>query len=86
MKLVFAIMVIFNNGIPTDWDIVGTMTTMERCQAAAHDVFEKDRSMVPEGMQAQIKCVDFEPIPLIDSAFGPKRVLKPAPSEKSSER
>lgn len=86
MKLVFLILTLFNNGIPTDWDITAAFATMEKCQTAAHTVFGMEKANIPEGMQLQVKCVDFAPVPLIESGFGPVRQLKPSPSEKSSER
>lgn len=86
MKLVFAIFVMFNNGVPVDWDIGGAIDTVEHCETMVHTVFEKNKAMIPEGMQLQVKCVDFAELKLIDSGFGPDRQLKPAPSEKSSER
>lgn len=70
MHLILAILILYTNGEPQHAEVLGRAHTMAECKQIAPQALASVAPKMPKDMQAVVKCVDFDEVPLAASVFG----------------
>jgi hypothetical protein len=65
-----AIVFVYLNGTPVDFELVGASTELAKCQHALPAVVESARQAVTKEYQVEAKCLNYADAPRGVSAFG----------------